>query len=180
MKNRFRHIIDYLLLAFANYKERRQHARFERRIKILNGKAKITLPKSFEKMPEEMIKIKYISNLRPSEAWYIPHERGKVSFAFRQTDTPMSDNQLDAAAEQIKQQLSVHSPTLSALTVNEKKMRRLEMITPDSTNAKGGILSIMQLSSLNGKLFIATFNTTLDLKYKYTEVGKNALASIRH
>ncbi|MDG1644996.1 hypothetical protein DA718_06170 [Klebsiella huaxiensis] len=143
--------------------------------KILDGKATMVLPEGFVKMPQTLLETKYPAAQRPQEAWYVESEGGKVSIAFSATANAVSESQVAKVADVMKQQLGALSPVLSEVTVNGKKMSRIEMTTPA---ADGKIFNVMQLSSKDGKLLISTFNATEDLKDKYTQSGKDALSTL--
>lgn len=144
---------------------------------ILGGKATMVLPEGFVKMPQELLEKKYPAAQRPKEAWYVESENGKVSIAFSVTGNAMSEAQIPQFAGMMKNQMKAFSPSLSDVTVNGKKMSRLEITTPA---ADGKIFNVMQLSSLDGKLLISTFNATEDLKDKYSQVGKDALSTLAY
>lgn len=148
--------------------------------KILDGKATIVLPEGYKRMPDEMLVKKYDTAQRPKEAWYVESEGGKVTLAFSMTTSPMKESQLPDFAGMMKKQLSAFSPEVSEVTVNGKKMQRLQMTTPDAGNPDGGIYNVMQLSSLDGNLLITTFNSTIDLKDKYSSAGVEALSSLKY
>lgn len=149
--------------------------------KILDGKAAIVLPEGYKVMPEEMLVKKYTQEAqRPKEAWYVESEGGKVTMAFSMTASAIKESQLPEFAGMMKKQLSAFSPEVSEVTVNGKKMQRLQMTTPDAANPGGGIYNVMQLSSLGGKLLITTFNCTTELKDKYTPAGVEALSSLKY
>ena len=149
----------------------------ENSTQVLGGKASIVMPEGFIKMPKALLDKKYPSSNRPQEVWYVEKENGNVTIAFSMTTNSMSDAQIPKFAEMLKQQFSALSPTLSDVMVNGKKLSRIEMTTPA---AGGNIYNVMQLSSLEGKLLISTFNTTEDLKETYTETGKKALSTFKY
>ena len=149
--------------------------------KILGGKATIVLPEGYKIMPQDMLEKKYTQAAqRPKEAWYVESEGGKVTMAFSMTTNPMKESQLPKFAEMMKNQLSAFSPHVSEVTVNGKKMQRLQMTTPDINNPATGIYNVMQFSSLEDKLLITTFNSTDDLKEKYSAAGVEALSSLKY
>lgn len=88
---------------------------------VLSGKACITLSGEFDRMPEDMLSKKYLSNQRPTEAWYKKSEDGKVSLSFVQTTQAMKDTQLSVFAGAMKDQLSAFSPKVTEGKVNGKK-----------------------------------------------------------
>lgn len=146
---------------------------------VLSGKACITMPADFAKMPDDMLKQKYPSAQRPTEAWYAKSENGKVSLGFSQTTQAMKDTQLGVFAEAMKKQLSAFAPKVSETKVNGSKAVLIEMTTPDGTNPGGpNIVTVMQLSSMNDKLLITTFSVTEDLKDKYYQDGKTTLGTL--
>ncbi|WP_058910919.1 hypothetical protein [Entomohabitans teleogrylli] len=144
---------------------------------ILGGSATIVLPQGYVKMPKELLEAKYPAAQRPQEAWYVESEGGKVSIAFSATSSAISDAQVEKFADMMKQQLSSFSPSLSQVTVNGRKMSRIEMLTPA---ADGKIYNLMQLSSRDGKLLISTFNVTEDLQVKYAKAGEEALSTLKY
>lgn len=147
----------------------------EKGTSILDGQATIVLQEGYVRMPQEMLEIKYPAAQRPKEAWYVESENGKVSIAFSVTENTLSETQIPKFADMMKKQMKAFSPSVSEVTVNGKKMSRLEITTPA---ADGKIFNVMQLSSLNGKLLISTFNATEDLKDKYSQAGKDALSTL--
>ncbi|KNC89618.1 hypothetical protein [Trabulsiella odontotermitis] len=146
--------------------------------KILDGKASVVLPEGFVKMPKELMDKKYTNpGQRPQEAWYVESEGGKVTLAFAQTDNRMTEAQLPQFATVLKTQMSAFSPAVSDVTVDGKKMTRLEMTTP---SPDGKIFNVMQISSMDGKLMISTFNATEDIKDKYAQAGRYALSTLKY
>ena len=89
----------------------------------------------------------------------------------------ISEAQLPQFADMMKNQMKAFSPSLSEVTVNGKKMSRLEITTPA---ADGKIFNVMQFSSLDGKLLISTFNATEDLKDQYSQAGMDALSTLNY
>ncbi|HCD7254847.1 TPA: hypothetical protein ND504_004390 [Citrobacter farmeri] len=146
-------------------------------VQILGGKASVIMPDGFIKMPKELLETKYPLSKRPQEVWYVEKENGKVTIAFSMTINAMSDAQIPQFAQMLKQQFSSVSPILSDVTVNGNRLTRMEMTIPA---ADSDIYNVMQLSSLEGKLLISTFNTTEDLKETYTEMGKQALSTFKY
>lgn len=148
------------------------------RTSVLSGKASMVLPEGYIKMPTSMLDVKYPQKAqRPQEAWYVESEGGKVSIAFSTTGNAMSEAQVPQFAKVMKEQLKAFSPDVVNVTVEGRKMSRLEMTTPA---ADGNIYNVMQLSSFDGKMMISTFNVTEDLKDKYTEKGIVALSTLKY
>lgn len=144
---------------------------------ILDGKATMVLPEGFVKMPKEMLEKKYPAVQRPQEAWYMESEGGKVTLGFSLTDKSVTEAQVPMVADAMKQQLSAYSPSVTNVTVNGKKMTRMEMVTP---SADGNIYNMIQFSSREGKLIITVFNTAEDIKDLYLKAGKDALSTMNY
>ncbi|WON85005.1 MULTISPECIES: hypothetical protein [Chromobacterium] len=148
-------------------------------VAILNGKAEVAMPKEFTKMPQSILDVKYpATSNRPQEAWFDAEVDGKVSFAFNLTNTSAKEEQLPMLAEALQNQMSAYSPVVKDVEVNGKKMMRLEMTTPAGDDIN--IFNVMQISSLDGKLLISTFNVTEDMKKKYAEMGKQVLSTLAY
>ncbi|WP_058914430.1 hypothetical protein [Entomohabitans teleogrylli] len=145
--------------------------------KILDGKASIVMPEGFVRMPQEMLEARYPAEQRPQEAWYVESEGGKVAIVFNLTDNAISEAQVPKLAEIMKQQMSDFSPSISEVTVNGRKMSRLEMTTPTE---EGNIYNLMQISSRDGKFLLSAFNTAEELKEKYAPAGQAALSSLKY
>lgn len=145
---------------------------------VLDGKAKIVFPGDFIKMSSAMMNVKYSQSAqRPQEVWYAEKEDGKVSIAFSETRNAMTEDKLPLFAKMMKTQLSALSPEISDISINGKKMFRIEMTTPSQDE---NIFNVMQLSVLEGKLLITTFNVTEDLKEKYLQSGIEALSTLQY
>lgn len=150
------------------------------RTQIADGKASIVLPEGYIKMSDELLAQKYPAANRPKEAWFVEKEKGKVTLAFNMTQNAMKEAQLPEFAEVMKNNLATFSPEVSSMTINGNKVQRIKVTTPDAADPKGGIYNVMQFASLDGKLMIATFNATADLKDQYSNAGLEALSSIKY
>lgn len=150
------------------------------RTQIADSKASIVLPEGYIKMPDEMLAHKYPAANRPKEAWYVEKENGKVSIAFNVTQNSIKESQLPEFAEVMKNNLATFSPEISSVTINGNKMQRIKVTTPDAADPNGGIYNVMQFASVDGKLMIATFNATSDLKDQYSNAGLESLSSIQY
>lgn len=150
------------------------------RTQIADGKASIVLPEGYIKMSDELLAQKYPAANRPKEAWFVEKENGKVSLAFNMTQNAIKEAQLPEFSQIMKNNLATFSPKVSSVTINGNKMERIKMTTPDAADPNGGIYNVMQIASVDGKLMIATFNATADLKEQYSPAGLEALSSIKY
>jgi hypothetical protein len=150
------------------------------RTKIADGKASIILPEGYIKMPDALLAQKYPAANRPKEAWFVEKENGKVTLAFNMTSNPMKESQLPEFSKVMKNSLASFSPEVSSVTINGNKMQRIKVTTPDAENPNSGIYNVMQFASVDGKLMIATFNATDDLKDQYSNAGLESLSSLQY
>lgn len=145
---------------------------------VLGGKATIVLPDGYVKMPQDILETKYPNEPRPQEAWYVESEGGKVSIAVSLTKSPLEASQIPEMAKVMVAQFIDFSPKYTEVNINGKKMGQIEMTTPAEDDTS--IYNLMQLSSLDGKLMIITFNVTEDLKGKYMKEGATTLSTLRY
>lgn len=171
-------VSSILILTACDEKSADNEVVSENAISILDGKASIVLPADYVRMPQNLLDAKYpMAEKRPSEAWYVESEGGKVTIAFSMTETKVPESEVYRLTKVLKMQMSMLSPSTSELKVNGKNMGRLEMTTPSSD---GKIFNVMQISSMNDKMLISTFNVTEELKEKYTSEGKEALSTLKY
>ncbi len=142
--------------------------------KIFGGTAYIEIPTEFTLMSKDMLAAKYPQPNAPQEAHFV--EEGKVSLAFSATKNTLPDGKLGEVANMMKKQFAPFNPTLEAKDIDGRKAYLLTMNTP---TAEGTIKNIMLLTTISGKLVIATFNSTEDLAGKYMDIGKDALFSLK-
>lgn len=139
---------------------------------ILDGKASIILPPGMVRMPEAVINETYpLVEMRPQEAWYMENIQGRITMTFTHMQTSVSQSQIS------HQTAVLFSPTVSSVTVNGRKMTRIEMSTPV---IEGKILSLMQISSLDNRMLVSTFSVPERLKSHYGEVGLASLSTLKH
>ncbi|MFC0226938.1 hypothetical protein [Serratia aquatilis] len=142
--------------------------------KIFGGAAYIDMPAEFVAMSKEMLTAKYPQQNAPQEAYYV--ENGNVSFAFSNTKNAIPDGKLADVANIMKKQFAPFNPTLEEKSIDGRKVFILSMDTP---SADGTIKNVMLLTAIDGKMVIATFNSTEALAGKYMNDGKNALLSLK-
>ncbi|CNK10237.1 Uncharacterised protein [Yersinia frederiksenii] len=142
--------------------------------KVFGGKAYIEMPAEFTLMSKEMLASKYPQANAPQEAYSV--ENGSVSFAFSDTSNAIPEGKLGDVVNMMKKQFAAFKPTLEEKDVDGRKAYILSMDTPVPD---GTVKNVMLLTTINGNLAIATFNSTEALADKYMEVGKNALLSLK-
>ncbi|OWF67088.1 hypothetical protein [Yersinia alsatica] len=142
--------------------------------KVFGGKAYIDMPAEFTLMSKEMLATKYPQANAPQEAYAVGD--GSVSFAFSDTNNAIPEGKLGDVVKMMKTQFAAFKPTLEEKDIDGRKAYILTMDTPA---ADGTIKNVMLLTTIDGKLAIATFNSTEALADKYMTVGNNSLLSLK-
>lgn len=146
---------------------------------LLNNKVQVLIPKTFVVMPEEMAKLKYPSEKRPSLIY--TSEDGSVNIAVNHTDTRTSDDQIDQYKQGLKKLLADMHPTAAwysdeVLKIDEKNVGVLEVLTPAiDTN----IYNLMFFTELDGRLLLGTFNCTEEQMKDWKPIAKEIMNSLR-
>ncbi|WMY72939.1 hypothetical protein RHD99_15875 [Buttiauxella selenatireducens] len=141
--------------------------------KVLDGEAYITFPAGYTKMSDEMRKTKFPVQT-PPEAYSTADTT--AAFVFNKTATPMPEKDLPKFTEVMKKQYAALSPTFTDMDIDGHKVVVLKMTTPA---ADGNVKNVMMFTSLNGKLTIASFNTTEKNEAKYLADGEKALMALK-
>lgn len=151
--------------------------------RILGGKASIQIPGGFEKMSAADIARNYpMANPLPREVWYTDTGKGMVSLVFFSpfpTKT-LKDAQVPKLAEMMKTQMVKQRPTLTTDKMNGHTVSRLQSVAPDATGNGSEVHTITQLSSLNQRLLMVTFNMPVSLKDEYLPIGLAALDTLKY
>lgn len=146
---------------------------------LLDGRLLLSIPKSFAPMGEEMLKLKYASERRPTLVF--TNESGSVNVALNHTNNRITSTDLPQLKEQ-----------------TEGLFRRLypsaTWFRSDLTQIAGGqcflfdfrtpavdteVRNIMLGMSLDGRLLIITFNATRALEAKWIPVGNQIIQSVK-
>lgn len=152
-------------------------------VTILDGKATVTLPEGFARMTEEQMAKKYVAvNPRPKEAWYVDTGESVItlSFSLPLPDKELVDQHVPMLAEMMKQQMADLKPVLSTKKINGHTVSRLESVGKDVSGDGTMVYSILQLSSLDDRLMMATFHVAAQLKDEYYPIGEAALDSLSY
>lgn len=146
---------------------------------IISDKVEILVPKSFTIMPEEMAKMKYPSEKRPTLIY--SDKEGSVNLAFNYTTSQITDKDIPSFEPQIKKQFENLYPSATwykdtVLTINNKKVGVLELLTP-ATDTK--IYNLMFFIELEGKLLMSTFNCTENQMEEWKPVANEIMQSLK-
>ncbi|EHA1127847.1 hypothetical protein FG475_22895 [Vibrio navarrensis] len=147
-------------------------------LKMLNGKVTISTPRDFVPMSKEIIEIKYPSSRRPTEV--LTEQTTEVTLAFNYTNNKLSKTELSEAHKIFSK--SFHNLYPSATWVRDELIQQnghpfvvLELITP-AIDTK--IHNIVYATSVDGRLLLVSFNTTVGKAEEWLAQGKQMMKSI--
>lgn len=146
--------------------------------KILNDRVEILLPTEFEIMSEEMMKIKYPSERRPTLVY--TNKTGGINVAFNHTSSKATQADIDNYTNSLVNTFKNLYPSAEwkATGVNEingRKVGYLELITP-AIDTK--IYNLMFFTDLDGRLLLCTFNCVDKEQNNWTESAKQIMNSL--
>lgn len=145
---------------------------------LLDGKVEIKIPKDFEIMSEEFLKIKYPNQRSPKLVY--TNENGDINVAVNLTENK-------AVEEQITEYQDVFVKTFKNLypsadwidngikDINGKKIGYLEIITPAIDT---DIYNLMFFTDMDGKLLLCTFNCTKKSIKEWKPIAKEIMNSL--
>jgi hypothetical protein len=125
---------------------------------ILKGKVEVLLPKDFEVMPDEMVRIKYNSDTRPTLVY--SDKTGEVNVAFDHSAYKATQQQMGAFKDNFVSSFKQMHPSAEwkasgVQEINGRKIGFLELITP-ATDTR--IYNLIFFTDLEGRLLLCTFN----------------------
>lgn len=147
--------------------------------KVLNDKVEILIPKGFTIMTEEMAKVKYPMENRPSLIY--TDEKGSINIAFNHTETPVQDSLIKDMKDPMKQAFSGMYPDATwyrdeVLQINGKNVGVFELLTP-GVDTK--IYNLIFFTELDGKMLMTTFNCTEQQMEEWKPLAQEILQSYK-
>ena len=147
--------------------------------KVLGGKVEILLPKEFEVMSEDMMKLKYPSERRPTLVY--TDKTGGVNVAFNHTENKASQQQIDVFKESFVSTFKNLYPSAEwkgtgVTEINGRKVGYLELVTP-AIDTK--IYNLMFFTDLDGRLLLCTFNCVAKKEKDWLEPAKQIMNSLK-
>jgi hypothetical protein len=145
---------------------------------LLGGVIKMLAPTAFRPMPENLLKLKYPMERRPT--YVLSNESGSVSLALNHTRNSLKPEQLaeaHGAFDQMFRNLypSAHWYRSELITVNGRRFMILELRTPAVDTE---IRNLMVGTSLDGRLLLISVNMTRELEGQWLEVANRMIASV--
>jgi hypothetical protein len=146
--------------------------------KILNDKVEILLPKEFEIMSEDMMKIKYPSERRPTLVY--TNKTGGINVAFNHTASKASQPQIEAYKDNLVSTFKNVYPSAEwkgsgVKEINGRKVGYMELVTP-AIDTK--IYNLIFFTDLDGRLLLCTFNCVDKEQKNWTESAKQIMNSL--
>jgi len=127
---------------------------------LLNDKVELKIPTKFEIMSEELMKVKYPSERRPTLVY--SNESGGINVALNLTENKASQKMIEPYVENFVNTFKNMYPSAEwkgsgTKKINGRKVGYLKLITP-AIDTK--IYNVMFFTDLNNKLLLCTFNCT--------------------
>jgi len=146
---------------------------------LLNDKVELKFPQEFDIMSEELMKIKYPSERRPTLVY--SNESGGINVALNLTQNQASQQLIPAYKDNFVQTFKNLYPSAEwkdsgVKTINGRKVGYLELVTPAMDTE---IYNLMFFTDLDGKLLLCTFNCTKKSIDEWTITAKEIMNSLR-
>ncbi len=145
---------------------------------LLDNKIQLKIPKYFDIMSEEMMKVKYPSEGRPNLIY--SDETGGINIGLSLTPSEASQELIPAYVNNFVQNFKNAYPTAKwkdkgVKLINGKKIGYLELITPAEDTQ---IYNLIFFTDLEEKLLLCTFNCTKKDMNEWTPIAKEIMNSI--
>jgi hypothetical protein len=146
---------------------------------LLNDRVELKIPKDFDIMPEELMKMKYPSERRPTLVY--SNESGGINVALNLTQSQTNQELIPAYKENLVNTFKNAYPSAEwkdsgVRTINGRKVGYLELVTPAIDTE---IYNLMFFTDLDGKLLLCTFNCTKKSIDEWTPTAKEIMNSLK-
>lgn len=146
---------------------------------LLNNKIELKIPKGFNIMSEEMAKLKYPTEQRPTLIY--TDEPGTINVALNLTSNAANQAQLTAYKDSFVEIFRNRYPSAEwkqtgVKEVNGRKVGYVEFITP-AIDTK--VYNLIFFTDLNGQLLLCTFNCTEKNITQWQPAAKEIMASLK-
>jgi hypothetical protein len=146
---------------------------------LLNNRIEIKIPKGFEIMKEDMLKLKYPMERRPTLVY--TDVTGGINVAFNLTASRASQEQLEAYKDNFINAFKTMHPTAEwkdsgIKEINGRKTGYLELVT-QAMDTK--IYNLMFFTDLDGRLLLCTFNCTEKSIKEWEPLAKEIMQSLK-
>jgi len=146
---------------------------------LLDGAVSVLIPESFSLMSEELLRLKYPSERRPTVVF--SNERGSVNLAANLTANAVRPEQIVELHKAMEGTFKNLYPSATwyrseVITQDGRRYFVLDLLTPAIDTQ---IRNIMYGTSFKGRLLMFSFNVTRELEKSWLEVGQRMLSSVR-
>lgn len=146
---------------------------------LLNNKVELKIPKEFDVMSEELMKMKYPSERRPTLVY--SNGSAGINVALNLTQNQASQEMISAYRDNFVQTFKNLYPSAEwkdsgIKMINGKKVGYLELVTPAMDTE---IYNLMFFTDVNGKLLLCTFNCTKKSIDEWTPAANEIMNSLK-
>ena len=146
---------------------------------LLNNKIELKIPKDFAIMSEELLKLKYPSERRPTLVF--SNDSGGINIALNLTSNPANQESILPYKDNFVQTFkSLHPKAIwkdhGVSLINGRKVGYLELITPAIDT---DIYNLMFFTDLEGKLLLCSFNCTIKDIEEWKPIAKEIMNSLK-
>jgi hypothetical protein len=146
---------------------------------LLDDKVELKIPKKFNIMSEELLKMKYPSEERPTLVY--SNESGGINVALNLTQNQANQEMISVYKDNFVKTFKNLYPSAEwkdsgIRTINGKKVGYLELVTPAIDTE---IYNLMFFTDLDGKLLLCTFNCTKKNIAEWTPTAKKIMNSLK-
>ena len=146
---------------------------------LLSDKVELKIPKKFNIMPEELMKLKYPSERRPTLVY--SNESGVINVALNLTQSKASQDLIEPYVENFVNTFKKMYPSAEwkgsgVKEINGQKVGYLKLITP-AIDTK--IYNVMFFTDMEGKLLLSTFNCTENSITEWEQTADEIMNSLK-
>ena len=146
---------------------------------LFKDKVELKIPIGFDIMSEDLMKIKYPSERRPTLVY--SNESGGINIALNLTQSQANQEIISAYTDNFVQTFKNLYPSADwkdsgVKMINGKKVGYLELVTPAIDTE---IYNLMFFTDLDGKLLLCTFNCTKKSIDEWTPTAKEIMSSLK-
>ena len=146
---------------------------------MINGKLTLLIPQGFSIMDEEMLKLKYPSERRPTLVY--TNELGSINIAINHTKDRIQQSDIAAFHQRLDGMFRNLYPSATwfesgVIDINGREWLTLNLRTPAIDTE---IRNIMIGTSVEGRLLLVSFNVTREQEDQWLEPAKAIVQSLR-
>lgn len=170
--------VPYVFLLFILLSFSMAGIELEKKI-LLGNKVELKIPKGFDIMSEEMAKLKYPTDRRPTLIY--TDAEGTINVALNLTTNKATQAQMPAYKDNFVKTFRNLYPSAEwkqtgVKEVNGRKVGYIELITP-AIDTK--VYNLIFFTDLNGQLLLCTFNCTEKNIGQWQPAAKEIMASLK-